>query len=284
MIKKQLEVLPQYLAPQRALTAIAGWFGECRWVWLKNYLIHYFITRYDIDVDAALSARIEDYPNFNSFFTRQLKPELRPITQEPHAIASPVDGCVSQIGSIEDHSLLQAKGVHFDLTTLLGGFEQHAQPFRGGNFATLYLAPKDYHRVHMPLTGQLCETIYIPGSLFSVNQKTTLAVPHLFARNERLVCLFETTIGPMAIILVGAMLVGSINTVWGQTPPFARKIVTQSYKSDGITLEHGAELGHFKMGSTVIILFPKNKITWRQDIFENSIVQYGQLLGNICCS
>lgn len=283
MTREQLTVLPQYLAPQRALTWLAGWLSECRWGWLKNYLIRYFINRYDVDIHAATSPNLADYPNFNSFFTRLLKPGLRPIVEEPDALASPADGSISQMGQIHENSLLQAKGFHFNLQDLLGGSEDQAKIFYNGLFSTIYLSPKDYHRVHMPVAGLLRETIYIPGKLFSVSQKTTRAIPHLFSRNERLVCIFETAVGPMAIILVGAMLVGKIDTVWGN-PTLSKKIVQQSYPSSGsgvISLARGAELGHFKMGSTVITLFPSDKIDWASHLQEGSNILMGQFLGKI---
>jgi len=278
MTPDYLTRLQQHIAPQRALTRLAGWFGECRWVWLKNILIRYFIRRYDVDVNAALITDLESYPTFNSFFTRLLKPELRPIVTEPDHIASPVDGCVSQMGLIEQDVLFQAKGFHFNLCALLGGEESRAAPFYNGAFATLYLAPRDYHRVHMPITGTLRETVYVPGTLFSVSQKTAAHIPHLFARNERLICLFDTHIGPMAVILVGAMLVGSISTIW-ETKATATLSNRLYSAHEGITLLRGAELGHFKMGSTVIVLFPPHKVAWASSLESNSFIQMGQFLG-----
>jgi phosphatidylserine decarboxylase len=283
MTQEKLALLLQHIAPQHALSWIAGVLAESRWPWLKNYLIEYFINRYDVDVNTALSSNLADYPTFNSFFTRQLKPELRPITQQVNEIASPVDGSISQIGQIKDDALFQAKGFDFDLCSLLGGSTSRALPFQRGHFATLYLAPKDYHRIHMPFPGMLRETVYIPGKLFSVNQRTVRTVPNLFARNERLVCIFESSIGPIAVILVGAMLVGSIQTVWN-TPPSANKIVTQTYplsNTENLFLDKGAELGHFKMGSTVIMLLPKDRLIWSPQLQENTIIQMGQSLGKI---
>jgi phosphatidylserine decarboxylase len=276
---KKLSVLPQYIAPQRALTRFAGWCGECRWPWLKNILIRYFIRRYQVDVNAATSADLADYPCFNSFFTRTLKPELRPIVQGANAIASPADGVISQIGDIRDDKLYQAKGFRFSLADLLGGSEAQARAFRDGSFATIYLSPKDYHRVHMPFTGRLRETVYIPGKLFSVNQKTAQAVSGLFARNERLVCFFETEHGPMAVILVGAMLVGGIQTRWGDPSP-SKRLARIAYTSPALSFERGAEIGHFRMGSTVIVLFPSKKMQWAEGLQANSTVQMGQLLGD----
>ncbi|MDR3491073.1 MAG: archaetidylserine decarboxylase [Gammaproteobacteria bacterium] len=285
-MRNKLSILPQYLVPQHTLSSLAGWLSECRWKWFKNWQINHLIKRYGVDLNAALQTDINDYPTFNSFFTRLLKPELRPIVQEINALASPVDGNISQVGHINDNQLFQAKGFHFSLEELLGN-SSYSAPFREGDFATIYLSPKDYHRVHMPYTGTLRETVFIPGKLFSVNQKTVRTVPHLFARNERLICIFDTAFGPMAVILVGAMLVGSINTVWNEQPYAANNVISQSYPAQGetsITLTRGAELGHFKMGSTAIILFPKDKVTWTPTLQEGSPLQMGELIGNIFLS
>jgi phosphatidylserine decarboxylase len=277
-----LNVLPQYLVPQHALSRLAGWLSNCRWHWLKTWEISYFIKRYNVAVDEAVSGRLEDYPTFNSFFTRYLQPGKRMITSDPDAIASPADGGVSQIGVIQNDLLLQAKGFHFSLRDLLGGDAGLAQTFSQGCFATIYLSPRDYHRVHMPLTGTLQKTIFIPGKLFSVNQKTARNVPQLFSRNERLICIFETALGPMALILVGAMLVGSIKTVWDDSAR-STKIVTKDFTHDveKIRLERGAEMGHFAMGSTVIILFPQQKVTWQPELKENSFVHMGEPIAKI---
>jgi phosphatidylserine decarboxylase len=278
---KRLHLLAQYLAPQKALSNLAGWLSENRWTWFKNWQISYLIKRYGVDIEAAMSSDIAEYPTFNSFFTRKLKPELRPIDQHPASIASPADGIVSQAGYIKEHLLFQAKGFYFTLSNLLGGSEIWAKAFHNGCFATIYLSPKDYHRVHMPIRGTLKETLFIPGKLFSVNTSTAKAVPNLFARNERLVCIFETQAGPMAIILVGAMLVASINTVW-QAPIKANTITQQFFPTTGpqaITLEKGEELGHFKMGSTVIMLFAQHQMTWASTMQEQALVQMGQSLG-----
>jgi phosphatidylserine decarboxylase len=277
----RLKVLLQYLAPQHLLSSLAGWLSNCRWHWLKSWEINYFITRYAPDLNEAVLGNIEDYPTFNSFFTRYLKPECRPIAPDAYAIVSPADGGVSQIGVIKNDTLLQAKGFDFRLKDLLGGNEEHARAFVNGSFATIYLAPKDYHRVHMPMTGTLRETIFIPGDLFSVNQNTVNHVPHLFARNERLVCLFDTAEGLMAVILVGAMLVGSIKTVWNNSTRAGKISVENFSGARAITLEKGAELGHFEMGSTAILLFPSGKIAWLSDLRENAVVRMGTIIAKI---
>lgn len=272
----KLKILIQYLAPQHLLSQLAGWIATRQWPWFKNWLIKDFVNRYQVDLSLAQQENIEHYPNFNSFFTRQLKPERRPVVQEANQIASPVDGTVSQMGLIEQESIFQAKGFYFSLRTLLGGDEKLAEIFRDGNYATLYLAPKDYHRIHMPLTGTLRETIYIPGDLFSVNQYTAHHVPNLFARNERLVCIFDTDTGPMAVILVGAMLVGSIQTVWPQAVSH-KTVIRNGF--NGPTLARGQELGLFKMGSTVIILFPKTRVKWQDHLQENTRLCFGEGIG-----
>jgi phosphatidylserine decarboxylase len=276
VMTKPPKVLLQYITPQHALTGFAGWLGELRQPWIKNYLIDLFIRRVGVDMTSATITDPHAYPTFNAFFIRQLRPELRPIAEGSNEIASPVDGFVSQIGKINQETLLQAKGFDFSLKNLLGGDAKRAKPFENGSFATFYLSPKDYHRVHMPYTGKLRETIYIPGDLFSVNQKTTQHVSNLFARNERLVCLFDTDIGPMAVILVGAMMVGSIHTVW-HAKNKTDEIFTESY-GGSLTLTKGSEMGHFQMGSTVIVLFGQDKVDWIDSLKENSTVRMGQLV------
>lgn len=273
----KIKTLIQHCIPQHALSRLAGIIANCQWVWWRNYVIKDFIRRYKVDLSIAVNEHIEDYPNFNSFFTRHLKPGVRPIVQNQGDIACPADGSISQIGAIHHTALIQAKGHYFSLNALLGGSEKRTKLFYDGYFTTIYLSPKDYHRVHMPLTGTLRETIYIPGKLFSVNTATTQAVPQLFARNERLVCLFDTEAGPMAVILVGAMLVSSIKTVWNDHYP-PHQLSKQIFEQ-GITLERGAELGHFQMGSTVIVLFAKNAINWAENLAAMQEVNMGQLLG-----
>jgi phosphatidylserine decarboxylase len=225
----------------------------------------------------------DTYTNFNSFFTRALRPEVRPIAQGSGQIACPNDGAISQLGIIEGERIFQAKGRSFSLVELLGGSEERARPYVGGSFATLYLSPGDYHRYHMPLAGRLIETVYIPGRLFSVAHDFTESVPNLFARNERVACLFETEAGPMAIVLVGAMFVGSIETVWAGeiTPPRGRGIEVRNYDTGTpVRLGRGDELGRFNMGgSTVIVLFRRNCIKWQTGLVAESRVKLGQLLG-----
>ena len=278
-MKNKLHTLIQYIVPHHALSRLGSWIANCRWHWLKTWIIRDFIQRYQVDLHLARFEKIEEYENFNRFFTRLLKSEHRPIVQGKNDVASPVDGNISQIGTICEETLFQAKGFDFSLTSLLGGDVTAARSFYNGKFATFYLAPRDYHRVHMPYPGRLRTTIFIPGKLFSVNPKTVQTIPQLFARNERLVCLFDTDIGPMAVILVGAMLVGSIKTVWS-TVSSSKTISVQSYPNP-LILERGAELGHFEMGSTVIILFAKEAIEWANNLKENASLQMGQLIATV---
>lgn len=274
-----LKILVQYLSPQHALSRVFGCLAEIRWPWFKNWAIKRLIRKYHVNLSEALVDDVTAYPTFNSFFTRLLKPELRPIVQGVNEIACPADGSVSQIGTIDNDAIFQAKGFYFSLTTLLGNSSELAEQFRNGCFATVYLAPKDYHRVHMPLSGILRTTIYVPGDLFSVNTYTSQCVPNLFSRNERLICIFDTAIGSMAVILVGAMLVGSIHAAW-ETKHNTREISVQHY-SEKVVLERGADMGHFKMGSTVIVLFSKDKMNWNPTLQEGSGVKMGQLMGHV---
>ncbi len=270
--------LLQYIAPHHLLTAFAGCMANCRWTWLKNRLIHWFLKRYNVPLSDAVLEKVDDYPSFNSFFTRHLKPELRPITKNPNEIACPIDGFVSQVGIIQKNLLFQAKGFYYNLLTLLGNDEKNTHDFYDGNFATFYLSPRDYHRVHMPLDGKLIQTTYVPGKLFSVSQKTTASIPNLFTRNERLISIFNTELGKMAVIFVGAMLVGNIATVWNEQVA-SKKIHTQLFSGE-ISIARGAEVGHFKMGSTIILLFEKNKINWLEMLQENSVVRVGEAIAN----
>ncbi len=274
---QKLKILIQYVVPQHLLSLFAGFLAESRIVWLKNCLIKLFMHFYHVDLKSARLEKISDYSDFNSFFTRSLKSELRPIVRGAKEIACPVDGRLSQAGKINKDVLFQAKGLYYSLSELLGNTENRVKTFYEGSFATFYLAPKDYHRVHMPYAGELRETIYIPGSLFSVNQLTAAHVPRLFTRNERLVCFFETNAGPMAVILVGAMIVGSIKTVW-PLECHGKRMVKKFYENM-IRLDKGAELGLFKLGSTVILLFPKDSITWSDDMRELKEVRMGELIG-----
>jgi phosphatidylserine decarboxylase len=279
-----LKVCRQYLLPQHALTRFGGLLSHCEIPWLKNYLISWFLKRYDVNLNEAVEPNPYAYPSYHEFFIRHLKPSVRPIDRAQESICSPCDGTISQIGKIEQGSLLQAKGRTFTVAALLGDKED-AQPFLNGHFATIYLAPKDYHRVHMPLAGTLESMRYIPGKLFSVNPLTTENVDNLFARNERVVSFFKHDHGSFAIILVGAMIVGSINTRWGGqiTPPSGkqmRRIPYPQTPEQHIKLDKGEEMGYFSLGSTVIVLLAENMV-WEYDLNLNSRLVVGQRIGHL---
>ncbi len=272
----------QYLLPHHGLSRLAGRLADSRQAWLKTLLINAFRRHYGVDLSEA---EIEDpdlYPDFNAFFTRALKPGARPIAGEPGAIACPADGTISQIGSLRGSELVQAKGRHYSLFELFGGNGELAGEFAGGDFATVYLSPRDYHRVHMPVDGTLTESLYIPGRLFSVNQATTELVPRLFARNERLVSVFDTQQGPVAVILVGAMIVAGIETVYaGRVTPGAKAVSRIRWPQSPLHLQRGEEVGRFLLGSTVIVVFPPGRCRWKDGLGPESPVRMGQTLGTL---
>lgn len=278
--------LPQYLLPQRLLTRLTYRLTRMQTPWLKDRLIRWFAGHYQVRLAEALEPDLRAYPDFNAFFTRALKPGVRPIAPGDRVACCPVDGMISQIGKAEADTLLQAKGRNFSLTALLGGDPERARPFQGGSFITLYLSPRDYHRIHLPLAGRLREMVHIPGTLFSVSPLTTRMIPELFARNERVVTLFDTPAGPMALVLVGAINVASIETVWAGaiTPPLGTSISYWSYPANGedaVRLDKGAELGRFNMGSTVILLFGPNALRWGAELRAGTTVKMGQRLGKV---
>ena len=279
-----LFVLIQYLLPHHFLSRFVGFFAEGSF--LKNFLIRRFIRRYKVDMsEAAISDPLE-YPNFNTFFTRELKHGARPIDSDKDSVVCPADGAISALGLIHDDRILQAKGRDYLLSELLGGDQELAHEFRNGVFATIYLSPRDYHRVHMPLAGQLQKLIYVPGRLFSVNQATTNAVPNLFARNERAICVFNTEAGPMCVVMVGAMIVAGIETVWGGQvcPNINSRSIRRTEYSDNeppILLATGAELGRFKLGSTAIILFAPDAVSLSQNLAADCQVRMGQRLATL---
>lgn len=285
MLKNKLFIAFQYLIPQHVVSRLVGWFANCKWAFIKNTFITYFVNHFKVDLSEALHSDATHYENFNAFFTRALKTDARPICRDTHSIACPADGTISEIGFIKNDQLLQAKNHYYSLLELVGGDQLRADLFKNGAFATVYLSPKDYHRVHMPITGTLQEMIFIPGKLFSVNAVTANNVPNLFARNERVVCIFNTEYGAMAVILVGAMIVASIETVWaGVVAPQQQKIQTTHYsvnKLSDITLQKGDELGRFLLGSTAIILFEKEIATWTDDLAYGSAVKMGQAIGHL---
>lgn len=283
MLKQKIQLFLQHIVPQHLLSRLAGRIANCQWPWLKNLFIRWFVQHYQVDMSAAIQTDPLQYPCFNSFFTRHLKPEARPIASGEQTVVSPVDGDISQFGSIEQNRLLQAKGFDYDVMQLLGGETKYTTPFLNGDFFTIYLAPKDYHRIHMPIAGKLQHMIYIPGNLFSVNFYSADHIPNLFTRNERVVCFFETAVGPMVVALVGAMIVGSISTSWAKkiAPTKQRQITHYDYTKESIYLEKGEELGYFEMGSTVIVLFEHNRITWSSDIEIKQSVLFGQKMAEL---
>lgn len=279
-MKDALFVALQYVLPQHGLSRLIGFLARCRWAPLKNLLVRAFAARFGVNMAEAEQPELTAYPDFNAFFTRPLRAGARPLAADPSALLCPADGAISQIGRITEAGLLQAKGHHYTPETLLGGDPSLAATFRNGHFATVYLSPKDYHRVHMPIAGTLTRTVYIPGQLFSVNDATAQRVPGLFARNERLACLFDTEAGPMAMILVGAMVVAGIETVWaGAVTPPRRALESRDFSRDPVTLGRGEEMGRFFLGSTVILLFAENRVTWPQTLAAGSAVRMGEDFG-----
>lgn len=279
-----LKSLPQYIMPHQALTSLGHRVTRIRNRAVKDFLIDTFARLYKVDLSEAEQSDRHAYPDFNSFFTRPLRPGVRPIAAGQEDIACPVDGVVSQAGAIEKGRIFQAKGRSFSVRELLGGSEERAAQFTGGRFATLYLSPRDYHRVHMPRTGRLREMIHVPGRLFGVGAHATRAIPGVFARNERVAAIFDTDTGPMALVLVGAMFVACIETVWAGvvTPPHGRQVAVSDYRNPAespIVLTRGQEMGRFNMGSTVIVLFARDKVEWMPDIMPGARVRMGQNIG-----
>lgn len=272
----------QYLLPQHLLSRLVGLFAEMHRG--RELLIRAFIKRYGVDLSEAVITEAAAFDNFNAFFTRALRPGSRPLPTDSNAIVCPADGSISELGMIDDDCILQAKGHDYTVAQLLGGDVALAERFQDGSFATIYLSPRDYHRVHMPFAGRLESMTYVPGALFSVNRLTADHVPGLFARNERVVCLFATEAGPMVVVLVGAMIVAAIETVWaGQICPGGgeRFFFTQEYhkQTPPIELATGAEMGRFKLGSTAIVLFGRDAVELAPDLAADSPVRMGQTLG-----
>lgn len=272
-----------YILPKQALTTLGGTLANVKTTAIKNFLIRRFIRKYDVCMHEAREENPDNYENFNAFFIRHIKPTCRPIADAD--IVSPVDGCISEIGRINKGQLLQAKGREYSIHQLLACDKKLSSEFENGLFATLYLSPKDYHRVHMPIEATLKEMIYVPGKLFSVQPTTTRMIPKLFACNERLVCFFDTAAGLMAMVLVGATVVGAIGTSWQGDLVRSNKIKHFTYPQNEkktISLQQAAEMGYFKLGSTVILLFADGKhIEWRQDLSSGDKIQFGQALATI---
>ena len=265
--------------PKRAMTVFAGKVANMRGGALSHAIIRDFVARYGVDMAEAADPRIESYASFNEFFTRPLRDGARPLAQAD--FICPVDAAISQFGPIEHDQIFQAKGHSYSSTALVGGDAQLAAQFDHGHFATLYLAPKDYHRIHMPCEGRLLRMVYVPGELFSVNPTTARGVPGLFARNERVVCVFETAHGPFVNVLVGATIVGSMATVWHGVvnPPRPGSLREWSYRAGEVTLARGAEMGRFLLGSTVVLLFPKDTLRFNPDWQPGRAIRMGEAMG-----
>jgi phosphatidylserine decarboxylase len=280
---EKLFALGQHVLPQHLLSRLMGSITRCRNTAFKDAMIRSFIRLYGVDMGQALEPNPSAYGCFNEFFTRALRPETRPIAPDPDTVACPADGTVSRIGAISEGRIIQAKGKDFSVIELLGGHQENAKLFANGRFATIYLSPRDYHRLHMPVNGTLREMIHVPGKLFSVNAATTANVPNLFARNERVVTLFDTEVGPMALVLVGAIFVASIETVWHGvvTPPTSATVRSWHYPESSPALSRGQEMGRFNMGSTVIVLFGDGVVEWEESLIADSIVRMGQSLGRL---
>lgn len=279
---QKLFIASQYLLPHHLLSRAVGKLAASETPWIKNAFIKGFAKRYNIDMSEAVNSDLASYSSFNAFFTRALRDGVRPVEPAADAIVCPADGAVSQAGPIESGRILQAKGQWYSTLELVGGDATLAAQFEDGAFATIYLSPRDYHRVHMPIAGKLRRTIYVPGDLFSVNQTTADNVPRLFARNERLVCIFDTACGPVAVILVGAMIVAAIETVWsGQVAPAAQRKLIDETPRVPVELDKGAEMGRFKLGSTVVLLFGKDAVSWVDTLTACAPVRMGQRIGTI---
>ncbi len=275
----RLMTLPQYLIPHHGLSMLMYRLTRSNVVWFKTLFIRFIVKAYNVNIAEAAESDINQFSSFNAFFTRELRAGARPVAE--NRLVSPVDGAISQIGKIEQGRIIQAKGQDYSVLELLAGDESLAKQFENGQFTTIYLSPRDYHRIHMPITGKLQQMTYIPGKLFSVSPRTARTVPNLFARNERVVTVFETEQGPMVLVLVGAIFVGSMETVWqGQiTPPYGKAIQQWHYDDEHeITLKKGEEMGRFNMGSTVIILLPEQADKFNLALEARQAVVMGQAM------
>jgi phosphatidylserine decarboxylase len=274
-----LAVLPQYLLPKKLLTQLAGRVAGASGGAATTALIGWFVKRYHVNMGEAANPEPSSYATFNEFFTRPLKKGARPLAAAD--FVCPVDGAISQLGGIEADQIFQAKGHHYSTTALVGGDAQLAAEFKNGVFATLYLSPRDYHRIHMPCDGMLRRMIYVPGDLFSVNPTTARGVPGLFARNERVVCVFDSKRGPFVLTLVGATIVGSMATVWhGQVnPPRSPQVCEWTYDEGAVKLAKGQEMGRFLLGSTVVMLFPKDTLQFTPEWSPTRAIRMGEAMG-----
>ena len=273
-----LSVLPQYLLPKQALTAFAGWVAGKERGWITTEIVRRFVAKYEVNMAEALNPDIKSYVSFNAFFTRALAPGARPLADSDWVC--PVDGAISQFGRIDGGQIFQAKGHSYSAVALVGGDTHLAARFDGGSFACLYLSPKDYHRIHMPCAGRLLQMVYVPGDLFSVNPTTAQGVPGLFARNERVVCVFESARGPFVMVLVGATIVGSMATVWHGVvnPPRLPSVKTWHYADQRVELQQGEEMGRFLLGSTVVMLFPKAPLLFSPSWEPGRAIRMGEAM------
>jgi len=276
----RFSVLHQYLLPKQALTSFAGRVAGAKGGRFTPQLIRWFVQRYGVNMDEALNPDMASYPSFNEFFTRALREGARPLADAD--FICPVDGAISQFGSIEHDQIFQAKGHRYSTTALVGGDGTLAAQFDHGSFATLYLSPRDYHRIHMPCDGKLTRMIYVPGALFSVNPTTARGVPGLFARNERVVCVFESAHGPFVLVLVGATIVGSMATVWHGVvnPPRGGLVREWHYQDKNILLKKGEEMGRFLLGSTVVMLFPRGVMQFNPEWLAERAIRMGEAMGH----
>ena len=278
----RLAALPQYLLPKQALTVLAGKLASAQAGAMTTSVIRWFIGRYGVNMAEAANPDPASYQSFNEFFTRPLKAGARPFADAD--FLCPVDGAISQFGAIERDQIFQAKGHSYSTAALLGGDRELAAQFENGSFATLYLSPRDYHRIHMPCAGKLTRMIHVPGELFSVNPTTARGVPGLFARNERVVCVFDSAFGPFALVLVGATIVGSMATVWHGVVNPPRPGVVREWRYDGetsINLEKGQEMGRFLLGSTVVMTFPKNTLQFNPTWAPAGAIRMGEAMGQL---
>ncbi|MDO8907951.1 MAG: archaetidylserine decarboxylase [Pseudohongiella sp.] len=283
-MKSSLFIPLQYILPQHLLSRLAGKLANCRISFIKTGFINWFVNRYKVDMSEAAEPDTSAYADFNSFFTRALREGARPIDPDPAHIICPADGAISQLGAIEQDRIFQAKDRSYSLQALLGGDAELAEKFTGGCFATVYLSPRDYHRVHMPFGGTLRSMTYVPGKLFSVNTMTSEHVDALFARNERVVCIFDTDAGPMALVLVGAMIVAGVETVWANhVCPNNHAQVSTDYQKNmpPVMLRKGEEMGRFKLGSTVVAVFGPDMVKLDAALTALAPVRMGQTMGII---
>jgi phosphatidylserine decarboxylase len=286
-ISDKIKITLQYIMPKHAISRLVGKLAQAKMGWLTTKLIKLFIDSYGVNMNEAKLKKASDFDTFNNFFTRELEEGARTIHVDENTVCYPVDGAISQQGNIIDGQLIQAKGFNYSLSSLLGGDEKTAAPFQGGKFSCIYLAPKDYHRIHMPMAARLREMIYVPGELFSVNPLTAENVPDLFARNERVVAIFDTKMGELAMVLVGATIVASIETTWAGTitPPAGKDIFRWHYPeggSDAITFNKGDEMGRFKLGSTVVSTFaPKMISEFAEDAGPGTVTRLGELYATL---